>query len=393
MIIKSFKAKTASEAMKQIRHEMGDEAIVLKTLQMQNQVEITACIENATVSRAGDILNSKPEPSFADASVSEIKVEKNRLEQVQSIEQVKPANVNINTNNITNTKVKEVAPEIRSTSLSEINNKLNKLLSLNLHFDEDKTYSEILKPLVAQMQRADLPHDFIYHFFLNRSEKMAGKKDIQKYVVEELANVFSDSISPEINIRKGEGVLFYGPAGSGKSSMLGKLAASLITKKKNKVKLASLDDQKIGAYEELAVYADLLQLETINTKAQENVNQNDHITLIDTPAFPVNNELQNDFCDTVNRINPEYRIAVISALTRTDDVLEISDQLSKLNPTHLAVTMLDLTNRLGGIIAATRVLNTKLLFVTDAPGGVKQIMTPNPDHLAKAIMGMEVSYE
>ena len=393
MIIKSFKAKTASEAMKQIHREMGDEAIVLKTHQMQNQVEITACIENATVSKAGDILNSKPEPSFADASVSEIKVEKNRLEQVKSIEQVKPADVNIKTNNFTNTEDNELAPEIRNTSLAEINDKLNKLLSLNLHCDEDSTYSEILKPFVAQMQRADFPHDFIYQFFLHRSEKIAGKKDIKKYVVEELANVFSDSISPEINIRKGEGVLFYGLAGSGKSSMLGKLAASLITKKKNKVKLASLDDQKIGAYEELSVYADLLQLETINTKAKEEENQNDYITLIDTPAFPINNELQNDFCDTVSRINPEYRIAVISALTRTDDVLEISDRLSKLNPTHLAVTMLDLTNRLGGIIAATRALSTKLLFVTDAPGGVKQIMIPNPDHLAKTIMGMEVSYE
>lgn len=393
MIIKSFKAKTASDAMRQIRREMGEEAIVLKTQQLQNQVEITACIEHATVSKAGEILMSKPESNFIDDSLIEIKVEKNRLDRHQPIDQIQPANGSFDSKNLKDAKLKEAAFENGSTSLTEINEKLNKLLSLNLHCDEENTYSDIIKPFVAQMQRADLPHDFIYRFFLNRSEKMANKKNLQKYIIEELSKVFANLISPENKIRKGEGVLFYGPAGSGKSSMLGKLAASLIARKRNKVKLASLDDQKIGAYEELAVYADLLQLETIHTKEQEEENQNDYITLIDTPAFPVNKEQQNYFCDTVSRINPEHRIAVISALTRTDDILEISDQLSKLNPTHLAVTMLDLTNRLGGIIAAARVLNTKLLFVTDAPGGVKQIMTPNPDHLAETIMGMEVSYE
>jgi len=439
MIIKSFKAKSASDAMKQIRREMGDEAIVLKTQQTQNQVEITACIENATVSKADEILRKRPESDFSDDLTPEIKVEKNRLEDHQPIEEkqseqtqpeqtqpeqtqpeqtqseqtqsevVQPIElaeseqqsnqIDNNTidenNNTTGTKTVVMSSEFNpgNTILSEMNEKLNKLLSLNLHCDNDTSYSDQLKPFVAQMQRADLPADFIYNFFLHRSEMIANKKDIKKYIIDELSKVLAKTISSEIKIRKGDGVLVYGPAGSGKSSLLGKLAVLLLAKKKKRVKLASLDDQKIGAYEELAVYADLLKLETVNSKSSDEENKNDHITLIDTPAYPKDIEQQNELCDTVNRINPEYRIAVISALTRTDDVLEISEQLSNLNPTHLAVTMLDLTNRLGGIIAATRVLNTKLLFVTDAPGGVKQIMTPTPQQLAKTIMGTEVSYE
>ncbi len=390
MIIKSFKAKTASNAMNQIRREMGEDAIVLKTRQLQNQVEITACIENATVSKADEILNSKPEPSCNEDFTPEIKVENNRLDNippVNTIETTIPKENNIHSENTIGKLTNE------SLSLGVINEKLNRLLSLNLHCDDDNSYSDTLKPYVAQMQRADLPNDFIYNFFLNRSEKIAGKKDIKKYIINELTEVLSNCIASELKIRKGEGVLFYGPAASGKSSLLGKLAAALVTKKKNKVKLASLDDQKIGAFEELAVYADLLRLDTVNSNSNDEQFNKDHITLIDTSAFPVNEEQQNIFCDIINKIQPEYRIAVFSALTRTDDVLEIAEQLSKLNPTHLAVTMLDLTNRLGGVIAATRVLNTKLLFVADAPGGVKKIMTPDPKKLAKTIMGVEVSYE
>ncbi len=397
MIIKSFKAKTASDAMRQIRSAMGDEAIVLKTHQLQNQVEITACIENTTISKADSILNTQ---TLSDSSIETstfVKVEQNRLAEEQYVDPEIPEMVVSDNSDdekivVANNRINEIAnSNFNDSSLSAIDEKLNKLLSINLHCDEDNSYSDILKPYVAQMQRADLPNDFIYNFFLHRSETISKKKDIQNYIIEELAKVLSNSISSGIKIRKGDGVLIYGPAGSGKSSLLGKLAVSLITKKKNKVKLASLDDQKIGAFEELAVYADLLKLDTVDTNSPDD--NTDHITLIDTPAFPINEEQQIDFCDTINRVQPEYRIAVFSALTRTDDVLEISEQLSKLNPTHVAVTMLDLTNRLGGIIAAVRVLNTKLLFVADAPGGVNQIMTPDPKLLAKAIMGMEVSYE
>lgn len=390
MIIKSFKAKTASNAMNQIRREMGEDAIVLKTQQLQDQVEITACIENATVSKADGILNSKSELNTIEDIIPEIKVENNRLENNHQVNPIMTA-VSKEESTLSENTIRESTNN--NLSLYAINEKLNKLLSLNLHCDDNHFYSDILKPYVALMQRADLPNDFIYEFFLSRSEKITGKKDAIGYIVSQLTKILSSCSTPDLKIRKGEGVLFYGPAGSGKSSLLGKLAVMLVAKKKNKVKLASLDDQKIGAFEELAVYADLLQLDTVNANSDEEQYNKDYITLIDTPAFPENEEQQNIFSETINQIQPEYRIAVFSALTRTDDVLEISEKLSKLNPTHLAVTMLDLTNRLGGIIAATRVLNTKLLFVADAPGGVKQIMTPDPHKLAKAIMGMEVSYE
>ena len=61
MIVKSFRASSAVRALKKVREEMGQEAIVLKTRQIRlktggTAVEITACIEKPTVGVASRVL-------------------------------------------------------------------------------------------------------------------------------------------------------------------------------------------------------------------------------------------------------------------------------------------------------------------------------------------------
>ena len=67
MIIKSFVAESASAALKMVREEMGGDAIVLKTRQVfdrtnRPRVELTACIEKASVAQASTILRDDKAP-------------------------------------------------------------------------------------------------------------------------------------------------------------------------------------------------------------------------------------------------------------------------------------------------------------------------------------------
>ncbi len=62
-------------------------------------------------------------------------------------------------------------------------------------------------------------------------------------------------------------------------------------------------------------------------------------------------------------------------------------------PTHIAVTMLDMTRRWGAIIAAARVLQVPVVFLSDGPGGVGTIKVPDPDRLARTLLGREISHE
>ena len=71
MIIKSFTADSVAAALKEVRAELGGEAVVLKTRQLvnpgdSNRIEITACLDKPTAAQASVALPDGELPSRAD---------------------------------------------------------------------------------------------------------------------------------------------------------------------------------------------------------------------------------------------------------------------------------------------------------------------------------------
>lgn len=381
MIIKTFKAESSSAALKQIRKEMGGDAIVLKTREAVDpitgtKIEVTACLEKATVGRAAVALSTEDRVKRTTTALKE----QPRVHPQPEVA-IQPTITTVNEEKPTNEL------EERLTRLEQL---LAQLLKNNVEIAND-TRESSLKEITNRLRQADVPAEFVDSLIPEIAEVEADKLD--ETVIKLLVTKLAARMIPDLKIEKGQRVLVIGPAGNGKSSVLGKLATHLVVRDKKKVELLSLDDIKIGAFEEIMSYADLLKIDVTSLKDFTNAEKlaDDRITLIDSPAMPRDAKQLVKLQAKIETLKPDVIIGVFSALTRAEDMLQFAGHARKLGVTHLAVTMTDLTERHGSIIAAMLSTGCKLAYVSDAPGGMGQLVAPDPEKLSRTLMQTEVS--
>ncbi|UCG61020.1 MAG: hypothetical protein JSV52_11920 [Candidatus Zixiibacteriota bacterium] len=379
MIIKTFTGESSAAALKRVRKEMGGDAVVLKTRRISGPAdkpifEVTACLERASVGQAATLLPDK-----------------NAVEAKPVGQNPRPEPEPATSDNTTDT-----TPDTRSPNLDErinaIDRKLSQLISLGIQPD-GITRLEVFQTVHRCLKEADLPDDYLESFISTLVEAYDGSEEIITYAHRQLTQQLEPTIDAPIEYLPGDRITFVGPAGSGKSSVMGKLAATLAARQKRKVKLLSLDDNKLAAFDEICSYADILGLEVVPPPSvlEQSEKDKDAITLIDCPALPTKHDKRLTLKARIEEVAPRYRFAVFSCLTRSRDVFEISKMLKELNPTHLILTMEDIASCHGTFVTAARATGLKIAYLSDAPGGIGELKTPDPDALARKLLNLEVS--
>jgi flagellar biosynthesis protein FlhF len=152
-------------------------------------------------------------------------------------------------------------------------------------------------------------------------------------------------------------VAFVGPAGVGKTTSIAKLAARLALQERKKVVLVTLDRYRIGAVEQLRSYAGLMAIpfRFVDQPSDlagviEDYTQRDFI-LVDT-AGRSPKEMESMLSLAVYLGNSEFieRHLVLSAATKPTDMRRIMDQFEPCRPDHLLFTKLDETSTPGPIL-------------------------------------------
>jgi flagellar biosynthesis GTPase FlhF len=153
-----------------------------------------------------------------------------------------------------------------------------------------------------------------------------------------------------------------------------------------------LDDRKLAAYDEICGYAEILGTPvTAPFAGSETRRPNpDEITLIDSPALPASDDEVERIRVRVEKWKPNYRMAVFSASMRSADAVDIARRMESLDPTHLVMTMLDLTGRLGAPFVVAQQRGLKVALTTDSPSGIGALRTPDPDRIARTMLREEV---
>ena len=376
MIIKTFTAESSAAALKQVRAELGRDAVVLKTRELTSQehgtrIEITACLDG----QAASALSASTATTAARTA------------------DVRPATFrSINTREL-GAKPATVPSVIVPTSaldkrLDRIEQLISGLAARSSAVATDNTNtSDVSREMQAVLRNSDLPSALIESILAETLFSSSTGAELEAAVYELLTQKLTDSVCSTIAFKPGDRILFCGPAGAGKTSMMGKLAARLVFQEKRRVTLVTLDRLKIGAMEELQSYADILGARTVEPKTASIEIDRNAITLIDTPAWSADKARQTELTELVSSMKANIRIAVFSALTRSADVTTISRQMSALNPTHTAITMLDLTDRFGSMYAAVESAS-KLAYTTNAPAGIGTASTPDVESIVKQILAM-----
>lgn len=384
MIIKSFTADNSSNAIKMVRAELGADAIVLKTRQIpfgehKGQIEITACLENATAGQASLALPDDPADLNTIAEQEELVA---MSKQVQTASQ-RPETVEPNPS-------LPAAIEARlHERLAAMDDRLSLIAEGILAAPKPVNSASQVDEVRAQLLDNDVPVNFVDELL-----SQVDSDDSQSERVEKATALLSRSlescIGGELKLQPGDTVVVVGPAGSGKSSIIGKLAARIVSQKQMKVRLATLDNYKIAASEEISRYADVLDVAYTDLQF-DNKNKfanTDEVKLVDTPALPSDKDRRSALAGKIRALAPTHCIVVMSALTRSADIADLVDQLNDMGPTHLVVTMLDLTRRHGALITAPKTLNVKLTYTTSAPGGIGLLSVPKAGKIANQLLGI-----
>ncbi len=152
-------------------------------------------------------------------------------------------------------------------------------------------------------------------------------------------------------------VVFVGPTGVGKTTSIAKLGAKLALQKRKKIVFMTLDGYRIGAVEQLRTYAGLMGVPfrfvgdvADLPKAIKEHGQRDFI-LIDTAGRgPRDLNAMGDLADFLKSSSNIERHLVLSATTKASDLKDIVERFEICSPDHLLFTKLDETSSLGPIL-------------------------------------------
>ncbi len=194
-----------------------------------------------------------------------------------------------------------------------------------------------------------------------------------------------------LDIAKSQAFLLAGPQGAGKSAVAAKIAGHARFSSRA-VKLIATHTHGAGAIARLETFAAHIGIpstvaetaeelsKTIADCAKENV-----LAVIDTAGFdPRNAKARNAFA-ALARIGHVEAIGVVSACGDAEEIAEISASLASLGARRIIVTGLDLSRRLGALIAAAT-QNAALAHVTRSPFVAGGLETLTPLALSRALI-------
>lgn len=200
--------------------------------------------------------------------------------------------------------------------------------------------------------------------------------------------------SPAKTIEKGKIHIFIGPTGAGKTTTLCKLAAS---KKidRHSIAMISLDNQKIGAYEQLSIYANALGEEAFMVGTSDDwANIKDHIQnkdyiFLDTPGMNVfNGEQVVKLKRKIEALNlGAFSVhLVLPASLNPLEMAAMPAAVASLHPQSILFTKFDETTYLGGLTNVAVTSGLKICYVTDGTSVPDDIVELDASMLAEKLM-------
>lgn len=349
MIIKTFEANNLQEAIKKIKKELGEEAVIISTRKVKKGsffsffkreiIEVTAAIEHTDNVKKSD---------FSQLIESQKKEQKNENleEKIQHLENL----LKSTTKNPLQDVVESIKNDLDNlkSSLSYMAKKEGEIDIYNLPLSVQKYFNLMNEKGINKkysFKIAKALYDNLY------AEKL---KD-ENYTIEYLSVLLSQFfkvIEPIEQI-----VVLTGPTGVGKTTTIAKLAAIEKLKNKKKVSIITTDTYRIGAVDQLLTYSKIMEIpmQVCITKADLQKAINDFSTydkvFIDTVGRSQKDIKRLEESFSLFKDQNGMHVSLVLALnTKEDDCMEIYDKFSKLKIDSILLTKLDETNTPGTML-------------------------------------------
>lgn len=442
MNIKRYIAKDNYEALKKIKEEIGDDAVILHSRKIKEKgligyfkkplVEVVVATDKNINIKAENVLeienldekiNAVKKESFfngffskknnnsllEDNNFEKLLKEKNLDEDIQKEELLKEIyknkqkydeqsfenedNEDIDKKNIKNFE-KTIQNNVKYDKIKVEPNVKKEKKTLDSFNDELKeVYYKYYKRLIEKNVKLEYV-EYIFSFILQKLPNNPTEKDfvdiLEKYIQFKLGDIYD--LDKDISDKKI--FLFLGPTGVGKTTTLAKLSARISLLNQKKVGLITADTYRIAAIEQLKTYSEIIDIPisvAYNSGELKNniekYSDKDYI-LIDTAGHSHKSDImKEDIIELINVDDKIEKFLVLSLVSSANDVVAIINSYKFLDDYRLVFTKLDETENIGNVLNARFASNKQIAFITNGQNVPDDIVITTKENIAKMLIG------
>ncbi|WP_368298472.1 flagellar biosynthesis protein FlhF [Cytobacillus firmus] len=379
MKVKKFMAASMPDAMKQIRAELGKDAVIL----------------NSRVVYTGGVLGF-----FKKRSI-EVMAAADPNQEIEQKPAVKPAVLPAAANHFKENTENSLFTGSRTSNelIREISSLKQMMSSLAGGQQVSMVYPEPIRKVMHVLNEQEIDksiQDQVIQVLLEKwylSGAKAKVTEVEAWLHEELIKQIENIPFSGISFTK-KYINVAGPTGVGKTTTLAKMAAECVIKHKKKAAFITADTYRIAAIDQLKTYAGILDipLEVCYTiddfrQAAEKLKDYD-LVLIDTAGRNFRNrQYVEDLKNVIDFEKDMETFLVLSLTAKQKDMEDIYNQFSIIDIDKLIFTKADETSTYGAMYNIIHKYKKGAAYITNGQDVPDDILMAGPEAIVKQLMG------
>lgn len=358
MKMKKYVAKSMFEAMKKVKNDIGDDAVIVSSKVVHTKgflgffkkkhFEVVASVdqEERLDTRPDLTVQQPPTPTIKPVVKEASAVKEQQIIQVQN---------------------EEIQQQLEE--LKELMKTLRKPPAI-------VDMPTVIQPIYEKLAKQELNDQLITTicdelFTIVQKNPQTTTEQLNDYAQQSLYRILSKLPMGGIDFSS-KFVNVLGPTGVGKTTTIAKIAAKAVLEKKKKVAFITTDTYRIGAIEQLKTYANLLHapVEVVYTPEDYELAISQFaghdLILIDTAG---RNYKEMQYIEDLEKLidfkSNVQNYLVLSLTAKEQDMATIIEQFSSFDIEQLVFTKMDETNTIGSMINLMVKYNKGLSYYTN----------------------------
>lgn len=391
MDIKTFRAKTMQEALGLVRRELGPDAAVLHTRELNGGLMRRMLFGRKYEVAASSNVNV---PSRLPASMQQgarstehgVRIPDASLQSVPAFHTIPHAPSPV--------LDRQVAGQL--DRLQGLIDKLCSQPAIAPRHDLPETLFHVFTDMIEAEVDESIARDLVDRIRNDSGLQVADTLLVKARIAQLLEDEIAVSGPLTTSSEKSRLVALVGPTGVGKTTTIAKLAANYRLREKKRVGLITVDTYRVAAVEQLRTYADIIDLpmEVVSTprEMREAVARMRHLDLVlmDTAGRSPRDEIRiQELRALLSEAEADDVLLVLSATAGTRSLVATAEKFAEVGTTGLLLTKLDEANSLGHLVALAQQCRLPITYLTDGQNVPDDIQVADRRQLAYLMLGIE----
>jgi flagellar biosynthesis protein FlhF len=391
MDVRTYRAATMQEALALVRQELGPDAAVLHTREIERrrlfgllggdrQIEVTA---SAGVNVPSRLRPADPPPALMD--------------DYASYRPARPAPCTPHPLPERNPLANEMQGQL--TELQAMVRQLCRQSDRGPQRDLPETLFRLFTDLIEADLNEDLARELVEQV---RAEAVGPELNDPVLAKAHVGRILENEISVTGPLAVSRGtrrlVALVGPTGVGKTTTIAKLAAHYRLKENRRVGLITVDTYRIAAVEQLRTYADIIDLpmQVVSSprEMREAVRRMAHLelVLVDTAGRSPKDDVKiRELRAFLTEAAADEVHLVLSSVANLRTLQQTAERFLSVGSNALILTKLDEATGLGNVLPLLRACKLPLSYLTNGQNVPDDIEVADPRRMARQILALESS--